>query len=60
MENKLYTVTVTYEANGGSDCIRLRHVKRIDIGTQFITFVNDEGTFTQRLDKLINYTMIKE
>lgn len=60
MENKLYTVTVTYEAKGGSDSIRLRHVKRTDIGTQFITFANDEGTFTQRLDKLINYTMIKE
>jgi len=59
MENKKYKVTLTYSTEAGTTMLNLKNVKYIDVTERFITFTfaNGEGSFTQNIDKLVNYTI---
>lgn len=59
MNDKVFSVFLIYNVGTGSGERLLKNVKRIDLDTRFVTFVfaNNEGHFTQPIDKLVNYTV---
>lgn len=56
--NRLSDVHLIYNTIDGAREVMLANVDKINVGNRFITFVQLNGSFTQAIDSLVNYSII--